>query len=55
MNLPTASSKTTGWFKHRLPASKMILDEMTIDERRKFEEEAKHYEVEGLPAEVQRK
>jgi hypothetical protein len=55
MNLPTASTKTPGWFKHRLPASKRILDEMTSEDRRKFEEEAKNYEIEGLPTEVQRK
>ena len=55
MNIPTANSNTPGWFGLRLPATKKILEEMTSDERSELEEEAKDYQVNGLPPEVQRK
>lgn len=55
LNLPTVDTNTPGWLQHRLPASKNILDAMTAEVKRKFEEEAENYRFEGLPSDVQRK
>jgi hypothetical protein len=53
--LPTVDTNTPGWLQHRLPASKNILDAMTAEEKRKFEQEAENHRIEGLPSDVQRK
>lgn len=55
MGLPKADSFTPGWLKHRLPASKNIIDRMTEEEKSVLEEEAEKFRVEGLPSDVQRK
>ena len=51
-NLPTVDTNTPG---HFLSASKNILNAMTAEEKRNFEEEAENYHFEGLPTNVQRK
>ena len=55
MNLPTVTTNTPGWFQQRLAATKNLLNKMTEEERRKLEDEAEKYRMDGLPLDVQRK
>lgn len=55
MKLASADTNTPGWFTNRTTASKNILDAMTDEDRKKLEEKAEQFRVEGLPPDVQRK
>ncbi|KAF8811080.1 hypothetical protein BYT27DRAFT_7253210 [Phlegmacium glaucopus] len=55
MNLPTATTTTPGWLGFRLPASKNIIDAMTVQDKRVLEEVAEKMRIEGLPDDLQRK
>lgn len=55
MGLEKADTATPGWFKFRLPASKIILDAMTESEKVILMADVDKMGKVGLPVEIQRK
>ena len=55
MGIETADTRTPGWFQLRTKASKNILNSMSEDEKKWFEDEADRMQKEGLPQDVQQR
>lgn len=55
MGLESVDTNTPGWFQNRTPAARNILNDMSVEQKKRLQDEADEMGAKGLPEDVQRK